>query len=139
MCTLRHVSSRLLIDLAWPSTIYVCHDRRAPHVPSWLDRDGFRKTDLICRYGGEEFCILMPDSDLGSAVKVAEQARAALAKAVGGKLKTKDPMEVTSSFGVSALSYGAKDVAELINQADKALYLAKQSGRNQVIGPGDES
>nr|NIS42073.1 diguanylate cyclase [Desulfuromonadales bacterium] len=45
----------------------------------------FRKTDLICRYGGEEFCILMPDAELGHAVKVAEQARAAIAKAVGGK------------------------------------------------------
>ena len=92
----------------------------------------FRKTDLICRYGGEEFCILMPDAELGQAVKVAEQARAAVAKSVGGKLKSKEPIEVTSSFGVSSLSHGAKDVAELINQADKALYLAKQSGRDQV-------
>ena len=92
----------------------------------------FRKTDLICRYGGEEFCILMPDAELGEAVKVAEQTRAAIAKAVGAKLKVKDPIEVTSSFGVSSLSHGAKDVASLINQADKALYLAKQSGRNQV-------
>ena len=92
----------------------------------------FRKTDLICRYGGEEFCILMPASELGQAVKVAEQARTAIAKAVGSKLKTKNPITVTSSFGVSSLSHGAKDVAELINQADKALYLAKQSGRDQV-------
>jgi diguanylate cyclase (GGDEF)-like protein/PAS domain S-box-containing protein len=93
----------------------------------------FRKTDLVCRYGGEEFCILMPEAELGEAVKVAEQARAAVAKAVGAKLKTtKDPVEVTSSFGVSSLSHGAKDIAELINQADKALYLAKQSGRNKV-------
>ena len=92
----------------------------------------FRKTDLICRYGGEEYCILMPGAELGQAVKVAEQARAAIAKAVGGKLKTKEPLEVTSSFGVSSMSHGARDVAELINQADKALYLAKQSGRNKV-------
>ena len=92
----------------------------------------FRKTDLICRYGGEEFCILMPGAELGQAVKVAEQARAAIAKAIGGKLKTKTPISVTSSFGVSSLSHGAKDVAGLINQADKALYLAKQSGRDQV-------
>lgn len=92
----------------------------------------FRKTDLVCRYGGEEFCILMPAADLGQAVKVAEQARAAIAKAVGGKLKTKTPITVTSSFGVSSLTHGAKDVAELINQADKALYLAKQSGRDKV-------
>jgi diguanylate cyclase (GGDEF)-like protein/PAS domain S-box-containing protein len=92
----------------------------------------FRKTDLICRYGGEEFCILMPGAELGQAVKVAEQARAAIAKSVSGQLKTKDPLNVTASFGVSSLTHGAKDVAELINQADKALYLAKQSGRDKV-------
>ncbi|TFH47698.1 MAG: diguanylate cyclase [Lysobacterales bacterium] len=92
----------------------------------------FRKTDLVCRYGGEEFCILMPAADLGQAVKVAEQARAAIAKDVGGKLKTKTPITVTSSFGVSSLTHGAKDIAELINQADKALYLAKESGRDKV-------
>jgi diguanylate cyclase (GGDEF)-like protein/PAS domain S-box-containing protein len=92
----------------------------------------FRNTDLVCRYGGEEFCILMPAAELGQAVKVAEKARAAIAKAAGGKLKTKTPVEVTSSFGVSSLTHGAKDIAELINQADKALYLSKQSGRNKV-------
>jgi diguanylate cyclase (GGDEF)-like protein len=92
----------------------------------------FRNTDFVCRYGGEEFCILMPAAELGEAVKVAEKARAAIAKAIGGKLKTKTPVEVTSSFGVSSLTHGAKDIAELINQADKALYLSKQSGRNKV-------
>ncbi len=92
----------------------------------------FRNTDFVCRYGGEEFCILMPAAELGQAVKVAEKARVAIAKAAGGKLKTKTPVEVTSSFGVSSLTHGAKDIAELINQADKALYLSKQSGRNKV-------
>ena len=92
----------------------------------------FRETDLVCRYGGEEFCVLMPGAELGEAVKVAEKARAAIAKAVGGKLKAKGPPEVTSSFGVSTLAHGAADIAELLNQADKALYLAKQSGRNRV-------
>ncbi len=97
-----------------------------------LMTSSFRNTDLVCRYGGEEFCILMPGAELGQAVKVAEQARAAIAKAAGGKLKTKTPVEVTSSFGVSSLTHGAKDIAELINQADKALYLSKESGRNKV-------
>ena len=63
---------------------------------------------------------------------MAEQARAAIAKAIGGKLKTKAPISVTSSFGVSSLSHGAKDVAEFINQADKALYLSKETGRDKV-------
>jgi diguanylate cyclase (GGDEF)-like protein len=97
-----------------------------------LLNSNFRKTDLVCRYGGEEFCVVMPGAGLGQAVEAAEQARAAIAKTVGRRLKTKTPIEVTSSFGVSALTQGAKDVGELINQADKALYLAKNSGRNKV-------
>jgi diguanylate cyclase (GGDEF)-like protein/PAS domain S-box-containing protein len=92
----------------------------------------FRKTDLVCRYGGEEFCVLMPAADLGLAVKVADQAREIIAKTVARGLKTKTPISVTSSFGVSSLSHGAKDVAELINQADKALYLSKKTGRDKV-------
>jgi len=92
----------------------------------------FRGTDLICRYGGEEFCVLMPGCDLGQAVKIAEQARATIAKSVSGQLKTKSPLEATASFGVSSLSHGAKGIDELLNQADKALYLSKQSGRNKV-------
>ena len=92
----------------------------------------YRKTDLTCRYGGEEFCILMPGADLAQAIKTTEQARAAVAKSAGGLLKTKTPLEVTSSFGVASVAEGAKDVADLINQADKALYLSKQSGRNKV-------
>lgn len=92
----------------------------------------FRKTDLVCRYGGEEFCILMPGADLQQATKVAEQARAAVAKSAGGQLKSKNPVELSASFGVSSLSHGAKDIDGLIIQADKALYLAKQSGRNKV-------
>ena len=69
---------------------------------------------------------------MGQAVKVAEQARAAIAKSTGGKLKTKTPISVTSSFGVSSLSHGAKDIAELVNQADRALYLSKETGRDKV-------
>jgi len=92
----------------------------------------FRKTDLVCRYGGEEFCIVMPGAGLDLAVHAAEQARADIAKTVGGRLNTKTPLEVTSSFGVSSSTQGAKDVGECINQADKALYLAKKSGRNKV-------
>ena len=95
-------------------------------------QSSFRKTDLICRYGGEEFCILMPGAELQQAVKVAEQARAAIAKSVGGQLKLKNPIDVTSSFGVASLTDEAKAIDGLVNQADKALYLAKQSGRNKV-------
>ncbi len=50
----------------------------------------------------------------------------------GGQLKSQTPLDVTSRFGVSSITHGAKDIAALINQVDKALYLAKQSGRNRV-------
>jgi diguanylate cyclase (GGDEF)-like protein/PAS domain S-box-containing protein len=106
-------------------------DEVIDHVAKILT-SSFRNTDLVCRYGGEEFCILMPGAELVEAVQVAEQARAAIAKAVGGQLKTNAPLEVTASFGVSVLAHGANGITELINQADKALYLAKGSGRNKV-------
>jgi len=95
-------------------------------------RSTFREQDFICRYGGEEFCIFLPGVDLGEAVKLAERARDEFEKSVGAAMRVKPKPEVTASFGVSALTYGPKTFTELIYQADKALYLAKQSGRNCV-------
>ena len=92
----------------------------------------FGEKGVICRYGGEEFCIVMPNVDIDQATRTAEQARGDIEKSVPGRVKTKTKLTVTSSFGVSSLSQGANTIAELINQADKALYGAKQSGRNCV-------
>ncbi len=86
-----------------------------------------RKSDVICRYGGEEFCVLLPQVDLVEAEQAGERFRAALSAT---------PMHgetVTASFGVSSFSLGGKHPQEMMEQADKALYTAKRSGRNKVM------
>jgi diguanylate cyclase (GGDEF)-like protein/PAS domain S-box-containing protein len=92
----------------------------------------FGEKNMICRYGGEEFCMVMPGAELGEAVKAAETARQAIEKSLSDQLKVKPELAVSASFGVASITHGAADINELIHQADKALYLAKQSGRNKV-------
>ncbi len=85
-----------------------------------------RESDSLCRYGGEEFCVLLPRQDIGQGMVVAEHLRAAVERLeVGG-------LSVTASFGVSSNVLGAADPQQLIQQADEALYAAKRNGRNQV-------
>jgi diguanylate cyclase (GGDEF)-like protein/putative nucleotidyltransferase with HDIG domain len=86
-----------------------------------------RQSDLVCRYGGEEFSVLLPHTDLDTAARAAERLRAAIEATEFPDLK------ITASFGVSALSMGPADPQGLLDQADKSLYLAKRNGRNQVV------
>lgn len=86
-----------------------------------------RVGDLVCRFGGEEFCVLLPHTDIDDAVQAAERLRVAIAD-------TKFPqLSVTTSLGVSALSLGAAEPQEMLDQADKCLYIAKRNGRNQYV------
>ncbi len=85
-----------------------------------------RSTDSVCRYGGEEFCIVLPDAPVEAAVRVAERIR----KKIDSPGFTRIP--VTASFGVSSIAFGAATSADLINQADEALYASKEGGRNRV-------
>jgi len=89
-------------------------------------RDSARETDLVCRYGGEEFCILMPHVDAAGAALGAERFRAAIADVEFPNLK------VTASFGCAGAESGADTIEALLEQADQSLYAAKRSGRNRV-------
>jgi len=82
--------------------------------------------DLLCRYGGEEFCVVLTGTSLDDAAGTAERLRAAIAGAPIAELK------ITSSFGVTGGKHGARQPAELLEQADKSLYYSKHSGRNRV-------
>jgi diguanylate cyclase (GGDEF)-like protein/PAS domain S-box-containing protein len=86
-----------------------------------------RKSDLVCRYGGEEFCILLPHIDIDEAAQAAERFRHGVESRNCGNIA------VTISVGVSASSLGAGALPELLEQADKALYSAKRTGRNRVV------
>ena len=90
----------------------------------------FRKTDVVCRYGGEEFLIILPASDLMGAKVAAENARAAIENTKFEFQGTSIP--VTISLGVAQLLVGQESSKETIARADAALYNSKQNGRNQV-------
>lgn len=88
-----------------------------------------RSTDLVTRFGGEEFVLLLTNSDLEDAERVAQRIRAKVSE--GGYVLPQG-QRITMSFGIAALAPGA-DVREVVNTADKQLYKAKQSGRDQVV------
>ncbi len=91
-----------------------------------------RPTDIIGRYGGEEFCILLPGQGPEETAIAAERLRLAISARASQAIRTTGDNRITMSFGTSCLSLGASDPLELVDQADKALYVAKQAGRNQV-------
>ena len=101
-----------------------------------LLKEAIRNTDLLGRYGGEEFCIVLPGADLAAAQRTAERCRSNIEsadiRADEGKL------QLTASFGLATLS--AEKINEptsqldnLLKEADTALYRAKKQGRNQVV------
>jgi diguanylate cyclase (GGDEF)-like protein/putative nucleotidyltransferase with HDIG domain/PAS domain S-box-containing protein len=86
-----------------------------------------REGDIVCRYGGEEFCVLLTHTDTDGAEQAAERYRLAIeSNAAAG-------ISVTASLGVSCIEHGAPTPQLLIDEADKALYAAKQTGRNRVV------
>ena len=92
-----------------------------------------RGIDLACRYGGEEFVVVMPDTDLNFAYMVAERLRQAVADAPFRITPAPGQLSVTISIGVTA-SEGTRDTPEaLLKRADQALYRAKRDGRNRVV------
>ena len=96
-------------------------------------RKSIRGIDLACRYGGEEFVIVMPETDMAVATTVAERLRRRIAADPFAIGQAGDKVEVTISIGIAALN-GAKDTAPaLLKRADQALYRAKRDGRNRVV------
>ena len=81
---------------------------------------------VVGRYGGEEFCIILPAMAVEEAVAIAEKVRFAICEQLA------EPYHVTASFGVSAASFGATSFQAMLEQADQALYSAKHGGRNAV-------
>jgi len=92
-----------------------------------------RCTDLFGRCGGDEFVAILPETDLLTAAAIAERLRLAVREPVpGAPLLPCGPESVTVSIGVAAVAGGGESVEQLIAQADRALYTAKQTGRNRT-------
>jgi diguanylate cyclase (GGDEF)-like protein/PAS domain S-box-containing protein len=89
-----------------------------------------RSGDLVGRYGGEEFCIVLPGIDEKLAAEIAERIRLVINNVKSGEADGVIPF--TASFGVSSVTKGGFTPEYIIDLADKALYYAKKTGRNQV-------
>jgi len=87
-----------------------------------------RESDFVGRYGGEEFVMLLPDTDRDTAVQVAERVRTA----IGDLRVLEGDSSVSASFGIAVFPEDAPDAARLVRNADRALYRAKANGRNRV-------
>ncbi len=93
-------------------------------------RDNIREFDLLGRYGGEEFVALLPETSLEDAHTIVERLRQRIAET---RIETSaGPIEITVSLGVASLDAGAKNLEDLIDLADRAMYAAKKNGRNFV-------
>ncbi|HEY1545665.1 MAG TPA: diguanylate cyclase, partial [Xanthobacteraceae bacterium] len=96
-------------------------------------KKSIRGIDLACRLGGEEFVVVMPDTDMAVATMVAERLRRRIAAdpipIAGGERK----VEVTISIGIAAVAGAEDSAANVLKRADLALYRAKRDGRNRVV------
>ncbi len=101
-------------------------------------RRSTRTSDVLCRYGGDEFGLLLPETDLRGAYTTAERIRKLMEKTDVGQ-PPELSIYVTLSFGISSLvAGGAWGMDELVTQADVALYKAKRHGRNQTVVYGED-
>ncbi len=92
---------------------------------------GVRSGDVLCRYGGEEFCMLMPQTGVDEAERVAERLRATIESTAAKGVRGAQGVQVTASFGIAEFDKH-ETYEELIRDADRALYVAKDEGRNRV-------
>ena len=96
-------------------------------------RKNVRGIDLACRMGGEEFVVVMPDTDAVIAEKVAERIRLQIAQAPFPTGDGDHSIDVTVSVGVAGIGPGIETMEALMKRADRALYEAKNGGRNRVV------
>jgi len=126
----------LMVDLDGFKAINDCHghlagDRYLSALGAEI-RERLRSADLACRYGGDEFCLLLPETSAAGAANIAERLRIAVSRVVveadGVLLRT------TASVGLAAFSgKDATDMKTLVRRADEALYAAKRAGRDRVV------
>jgi two-component system cell cycle response regulator len=92
-----------------------------------------RGIDLACRYGGEEFVVIMPETDMAVAAMVAERLRRRIAADPFAIQQGTGTIPVTISVGISAMRGKDDNAASILKRADQALYQAKREGRNRVV------
>jgi two-component system cell cycle response regulator len=96
-------------------------------------RKAIRNIDLACRYGGEEFVIVMPETDMAVATLVAERLRRRIASEPFTVQNGARSLDITISIGIAGLDGVGDNAAAILKRADMALYRAKRDGRNRVV------
>jgi diguanylate cyclase (GGDEF)-like protein len=147
------LANRRTLDSALAHCQRLWHERAVPYAVVLLDIDHFKQVndrlghqagdvalqavaaqltgvtrpqDLATRYGGEEFCVLLPDADQRTAYRLAERIRRALHTVT-------EPVPLTASFGVAGVPENAVDVPTAVAAADAAMIEAKRTGRDKVV------
>jgi len=95
-------------------------------------RQSVRVEDIICRYGGEEFVIILPETSQDSALERAESIRQRVSE-LRVRFRTEALREITISVGVASYPLSGSTLEEMLRAADRALYMAKHGGRNMVV------
>ncbi len=127
--------SAVMIDIDYFKKINDTHghpvgDQVLRHVARMLQAT-VRDSDYVCRFGGEEFCVLLTETSEEDAKRWAERAREMLSQL---EIPTgKSTIKITASMGVAGLLDDTKDIDALIDAGDQALLVAKQSGRDRVV------
>jgi diguanylate cyclase (GGDEF)-like protein len=98
-------------------------------------QESVRGADLLCRWGGEEFCIVVGGLDAAASAEFAERVRMRIERECGAGVREVTGLRVTVSVGVELLSPETPSTAAMIEHADQALYRAKRNGRNRVAMP----
>ncbi|MEG0822385.1 MAG: diguanylate cyclase [Burkholderiaceae bacterium] len=95
-----------------------------------------RLQDWVCRYGGEEFCVVLEGEAATRAREVAERLRQRVESDAGRRVREVKDLRITISLGVASLCDADSDLSAVIDRADRALYVAKRQGRNRVVEAG---
>ncbi len=130
----RHTFSLIMLDI---DNFKEINDRKGHLLGDFLLKEiaqylknSIRTTDILARYGGDEFIVLLAETGLGDALVVAEKLRKGLAKKefkIGG-----EKLKITASLGITCFRAGVEDFLTLVDEADKALYISKEKGRNKT-------
>ncbi|MCM3570449.1 GGDEF domain-containing protein [Neobacillus mesonae] len=105
-----------------------CGDEALKHVAEVI-KNNVRNSDAYVRFGGEEFALILPNTDLNEAVQIAERLRESVEQS--DFVYNRRPIHITISMGMTL--YRGEKLEEFIEKADQALYRAKENGRNRVI------
>jgi diguanylate cyclase (GGDEF)-like protein len=132
----RHPLSAIMLDIDHFKTVNDTYGHAVGDqvlvALAMIMRSELREVDIIGRIGGEEFVILLPETRLEGAKKVAERIRLSIKNSLGNQMKNV-AINLTVSMGVSELDEESRQLDPLLAQADRALYDAKQTGRDRVV------